>query len=734
MRQRYLRLLERWVPASEQFLYAPPDRPDLTCYGSGYNTWGVQTNQKALAAYAVLAADPDMDEERVGMSRSDVADRSLRLLRFSLESHIAGSYHCMDSTSWGHTWISVLGIERMMHAVDGIADLLSESDRGLLRKVLESEANWIHDEHGIEAGLYGHEGRNKPESNIWNGALLHRVATMFPDTPRATEYRSKGDRFLANGISVPSDGDVEEANFFESFALNHHSYLNVGYMVICLSNVAMLHFFYKERHIEAPKVLYKHVLDLWELIKHCTFPDGRLLRIGGDTRARYCYCQDYLIPVLLLVADLTGDPDLARFEEGWLELVEREALHNGDGLFLSERCATMRDASPLYFTRLESDRAATLSMGAYWRRGVGSTERSAPRDTGTPDSSFLWQDEYHGACLHRTNNRIASWVWRSGELPQGLMLPADRSDMAEWRQNLAGLIRGTGNYHVNEVLCHDQHQFEGGFLTFGTVAVDSQQMIAEGQNQNETIAYQRTAFVALPDGATAIGFQHAKTGESRPYLRSVKGLLLNMPNDLFNGTFRTYHTVKESLRAEGCRAQKIVRELDSPWVNIDDCLSVIGVYGAPTITLHQPAGRQIGLRSSPEVDKSFAGGALYSDEICYFYREGTYPVDPLTSIYDIGFVMQVGLSHHQTRSYYDSGGCRRLRCSRPEVRVLRVLGQDDRWYVAAFNPVTEPVRFSVAIEDSAVYTDSATGTTEAIDNGELHGHLESGAVRLWVLG
>ena len=32
------------------------------------------------------------------------------------------------------------------------------------------------------------------------------------------------------------------ANFFPNYALDHHGYLNVGYMVICVCNAAMLHF------------------------------------------------------------------------------------------------------------------------------------------------------------------------------------------------------------------------------------------------------------------------------------------------------------------------------------------------------------------------------------------------------------------------------------------------------------------------------------------------------------
>ena len=91
-------------------------------------------------------------------------------------------------------------------------------------------------------------------------------------------------KFLLNGICLPDEAKSEKiikgkplsewnvgANFFESFALNHHGYLNVGYMVICLSNIAMIHFAYKKRGLKAPEELYHNAYGLWQLIKKGRF-------------------------------------------------------------------------------------------------------------------------------------------------------------------------------------------------------------------------------------------------------------------------------------------------------------------------------------------------------------------------------------------------------------------------------------------------------------------------------
>ncbi|MBP8954095.1 MAG: hypothetical protein KBI47_16995, partial [Armatimonadetes bacterium] len=113
----FTRVLQPWAKFARTYWWDDPARPDLGCFGSGYDSWGVQTNQKFVGAFGVLAADPGLDEAKAGVSREEILDRCLKALRFSIESHITGSHHCGDGRKWGHTWISVLGVERMMHGV-----------------------------------------------------------------------------------------------------------------------------------------------------------------------------------------------------------------------------------------------------------------------------------------------------------------------------------------------------------------------------------------------------------------------------------------------------------------------------------------------------------------------------------------------------------------------------------------------------------------------------------------
>lgn len=731
--QHYLRLLEPWLKSSEQYIYTPVDRPDLECYGTGYHNWGVQTNQKALSAFAVCAADPDFDESTAGMCREAALEHAIKMLRFSLESHIEGSYFCTDGTKWGHFWISPLGIERMMHAVEAIEEHVTPHDLELLRKVLVSESTWLLNDYEIVAGPVAKQGKNKPESNMWNGAIMLRTACMYPDEPLAEDFREKGIRFLINAVSVSSDADshdiVDEkpiseryvgANFFDSYALNHHGYLNVGYMVICLSNAAMLYFMYKKKNLEPPQALFHHVKNLWGLVKHFTFPDGRLLRIGGDTRIRYCYCQDYGIPSWLMIEECFKDLDCIQFEASWLEHINRETEYNGDGSFLSARCGDLKNASPLYYTRVESDRAVTLSMGAYWRR-VLDIPSDKPGSSDNKTISISWHDEFHGAVFHKSNKRIASWVWQAGERPQGMLLVPDKSDMAEWRENCAGEIRGEGSLNFQEVISHKEEQFDGGFLTWGTTAVNSHEMIGEGQKDEHGLAIQKLVYAALPDDTTIIILQHAQTSGNRTNLTSVKGLHYVVPNDLFNGDSRTYYSAEGKHEIKRLEGKEEILNFHSSWINIEDCIGIMLLYGEDELSLYRPGKRQIGLKHYPSPSNWRAGGMLYADEICAPCRRAMHSAAPGTVLYDIGVVMQAGATRKKTADLAGAGKCTRIETpSAPQLRAVSVQGSDSIPYILIANLDEKSVTQNINIAEGEQAVNVVSKEIIGIKAGSFH--------------
>lgn len=690
-------VLSRWLAWAQQDWRDCPDRPGLGYYGTGYNDWGVQTNQKYVAAAGTLATWQDLDVAGGSSSREHLAGRALAGLRYSLATHKTGDYACMDGRKWGHTWISALGIERMMSAVHAMDGLLADADRAALRRVLVSEADYqlgeVSEEahHGVGAGLWADSRRNWPESNYWNGALLVRTAAMYADHPNAGAWLERGVRFLVNAISVPADAACEQvldgkpvrerhvgANFFPNYALDHHGYLNVGYMVICLSNAAMLHYGMKMLGAPVPQSAYHHVEDLWQVVKGFLFQDGRLARVGGDTRQRYCYCQDYLAPSLVMALDVLGDPDASPLLEGAVGLATIEQDHNGDGSFLSDRCGRLRQESLYYYTRLESDKACTLAMAAQWLRQAGKDFAVGAKPRLLRPIDAAWAEPEHGAVMHRCRTRLASWSWRAAEPPQGLCLPPAASHLAEWSENMAGRVRLAQEPRERKtVLRHVERLLPGGFLTAGAMADGMRAELAEGWRTDDPVPHQY-AVAALPDGRTMVVMEYCRPEKlRRVFLKECKGFKLNVPNDLFNRNRRSLSGEFGRMRVKSPARQPEALELDSRWVCVDGVLSVVGLYGCDRWTLLNPCQRTGG-----------PGGSLYVLELCWPYSPGV--VDRMNDgpVLDCASAALSGAGPEEARrtaEWVQAHPVFRGEAGGAIVRAVTIGGADGRLYIVAAN-------------------------------------------------
>jgi hypothetical protein len=734
-------LLEPWVKQARTSLHRLPEDRNAVCYGLGhYGHWAMQAHDTAFSAYAVLAADPQTDVARTGMSRDELTATALAMLRFTLHSHHAGGGHTTDLRNWGHTWISALGVERMMHGVRAIRSFLTADDRDALRRVLLSEADWLLESWPVAAGL---TKGNRPESNMWNGTFLHRVARLYPDAPQASAWREKGSRFLANAISIPEDAADERIldgrplrewhvgpNFTSVYGCNHHGYMNVGYMVITLSNLAMFHFACREEGWTPPETLYLHARELWQVVKTCTFPDGRLWRIGGDSRVRYCYCQDYGLPAWLFAEDFLGDRDASRFAEGWLKQVRTEAENNGDGTFLGRRMIRLAETAPTYYYRLEGDKAGTLSMPLWWRRTL-----DIPSGADTRHKTLkAWSDDLHGASVVRSDQRLASWCWVASEGPQGMCLPPDASDMAEWRYSLSGLIRGQGFVNNRHALRHRSAQFDGGFATCGRVSVRTEVFIGEGDVEDE-IAMIDLAFAALPDGRTSVGFQYGRLLH-RAFLREVKGLHLLIPNDVHNGFRRRYEDAAGARELRGYPAEGQILNTGGLWLNVDGRLGVLGLYGGSELQVHRPNRPQVVIRPWKHLSHTEApGGLLYADEICLGACANRPGLCESGTLFDVGFAVRAGASAAETSAWSQTGS-RRIEplVHRSAIRAALVADAEGGmyWVVAHFGDEATAIRFNTETSESAVAVDGQPPVHQA--DGVLTVPMEPGTMRVMRLG
>jgi hypothetical protein len=717
VKERVIGLLAGWARAVEP--YWTPGAGETGCYGPGYIHWGVQSNWNYAAALSTLAS--------YGGTGSEVdhwRGRALAALRFALATHLTGTRTGHDGRQWGHTWISMLGIERGMHGVPLLEEVLTPTDHAALRRVLTSEADWLlhdarrGDQTGIFAGLWNEEGRNVPESNIWSGALLWRAAQLYPDAPGAAAWADRAHDYFINGISVPADAKNETivagrpvrerfvgANFFPNYALDHHGYLNVGYMAICTSNAALLAFDMRSAGLPVPDSLTHHHADMWAVLRRMIFSNGRLARIGGDSRVRYSYCQEYLLPALLFAADTLGDPHALGLAEAQLALIEQETAASDDGTFYGCRMGAMRDSNPHYFTRLESDRAVVLAMLLNY---LPLLRRETPRDCqDQPETSFEesvageWVEPVHGACMHRSPTRLASFAWRSRGLTTALCLPPGDPaaiSTAEWARNLAPVVRFLGDTDTDEgthrrLLDYTTDIFPGGFATCGSVMEGVDTLIDEGARCTDQ-AITHLAFAALPDDRTCVGLQLVIAAPDRiGYLGEVKGLHLNIANDLFNGFRRTLRETagEHTLIAPPPRDEQV--PIEGSWLNVDEVLGLALIYGADRLLIDRSRERRGGRYHSLHVEEVFTAPLGY-DRMDSRPR----PTQPGETLIDVGFAVLSSVTAAETATV--TGG--RLELGHELVRGVWVTGADGRRYAVIANFGAEAVTVDVFGEHPTV--------------------------------
>jgi len=660
----------------------------LAYYGTGEaGHWSVQCNQQMLGALAVLAAEPDLSDYKPAMTADELRELALSMFRYSLRTHLTGDMVCTDGKQWGKHWISVLGLERAVSGINALEPYLTDDDRERYRKLRIFESDYRLNEYPVQACMDARKGPNVPESNIWNAGFLMRTALDYPDLSQAEAYLEKATGMMLNGISVPSDAQSQEVfngktvaewyagpNFTENYSLDHHGYMNMGYSYICLSNLACLYFNFKERGQLVPPEILHHAQDLWNRVKHFVFPDGRLLRLGGDSRSRYNYCQCFAISVWIFAAEAFHDPDAIRYEKGFLALMEKEQKLNSDGSFYGTRLAELRDYSYYYYRRLEADPMHALSTGAYWRRLFPMPD-SADEVKPAP---VYWHDDFHDAELLRTERTVRSAVCRAEHSQEVLCLPLYRSDMAEWDLNLTGYI---GCHFMEETGPAVRHAFKDGFTYARKTEVVERAPMGEGEERYH-VADREYACAALPDGRTMLVFERAVMTKETTFTFGYRSLHCVIPNDVYNDFKRSWVNGEgKSFETRNLHGTNDLLETGSRKVNCDNALSFFALSG-DTLKIKRSAKQNVFLQCGL--------WSMYADEVCMKSDLKPVRLKGGEILYDIACAVAADTSADQMATHPDGS----METLANGLRLIRFTGFDSCEYEFAVNFTAGPQEYA----------------------------------------
>jgi len=683
--QAYIQALSPWCRHAETEFYAFGE--EMGYYGTGFTVWGDQTNAKFIGAYCALAGSEHLDEQAAGMSREAVFDRAQKALRYAVRTHISGGVRGVDGRAWGNTWLSPLSLERMMPGVDAVWEQLpAELREGLLR-VISSDADSVLEVEFPTDRFIGQGHSTPAESNYWKGAICARAALMQPDHPHAADWQERANMQFMNSLSVPQDAERDEvvagrtiqewhigANLHPNYIFEHHGFFNPGYTAIVLSNMAMIDDAFRRRGVPAPETLHHNLIPTWQTLKRFVGERGRLLRAGGDQRQRYLYCQCYLLSVLAFMGRHIGDPVARLLEQSAFANILRDAEASGDGSFLSGRLTHFAQQNIYYYTRLESDVAVSLALAAQYHRDYDPPE---------PASVEAFRAQVRGSFIEpganlvsaRSDDLFVSWCLHSPtKKPCGLFIPSGGDHLAEWEQNMVGEV--TAQFDQ----CHPKLDWgweaagEGCFVALAQWYEFDETLIVEGWRGGAN-GQHHYCLAALPDGRSAVVLSRVQVIDYPVYLRRLKGLKLNIANDIFNDNGRTYRWAggEQMIAAD---SPSYVLPTGSKWICADDAVGVIALRGADGIALTADAGRTAGY-----------GGSLHYDQICAPYWEGLRRVFPGEVLWDIAVQLVAGNAEEvEAQARRDSAAP--ATCEDSQVSGVAVTGLDGNRYavVANFSP------------------------------------------------
>jgi len=206
-----------------------------------------------------------------------------------------------------------------------------------------------------------------------------------------------------------------------------------------------------------------------------------------------------------------------------------------------------------------------------------------------------------------------------------------------------------------------------------------------------------------------VGLQFCRTARHRTYACQIKGLHLNLPNDLFNGFRRELQTEGGVVMLEAPAKEARLLDLASSWACVvenpdagrEGRLGVVRLYGEKSLTVHRVPGRV----GCPQ-PRGGRFGSLYTEQICLGCSTGVRALDPETVVLDCGWAVLSSAGPKQTR-----------RCAREStlldlpgalVRGVRVQGAD-RWYAVVANWGSESASFPAVALLGDVASGSAVG-------------------------
>ncbi len=216
--RRYLRMMEKWIPTGVEYFQEWPDRPDCGHFFGGVHWYGAETTSP-VETFALASISPEYDENRAGVSRSDLQRMAIMGLRYLCFTHDSGPPDCVRpgvglgrpeicGTKWGERGLGFFKESQCGHGISALArvclllwDRIDDETWMMMARV-----------HADYAGRFGNMAPKsgiyvdtQMEENAWTSNGLTSCHLFLERHADAAEWEATCRRWMYSTCSAPQD-------------------------------------------------------------------------------------------------------------------------------------------------------------------------------------------------------------------------------------------------------------------------------------------------------------------------------------------------------------------------------------------------------------------------------------------------------------------------------------------------------------------------------------------------
>jgi len=428
--------------------------PNCGYFFTGCHWYGTDQSEAALLL-AFAAKYGDYDETVAGIPREDIKKMAIKVLRYACFTHDTGPEECVRvdgrnrlqaKTKWGGNFVpwpgprskffqsSQVGSSIQLFGLAAwiLWDDLDEETRQMSYNVVTDYAErwWNYEPRD---GVYYN---TQAEENGWTAMGTFTAAVIFPDDPRAANWREGALRWLLDSGMTPldmvssektEDGKalrerIDHITIHPDFTTENHSMVHPGYLGAPIT--------FRERFmlytLLAGADVLPGIFHNWQILYNNAFK----IWSGADSGAIPIQSQDwwyYSVPLTTHVSArlLFHDPHAALLEQKAIDTFERSQASHINGTIYDdepEKCIVSSDFQNL--ADMEVGAALAPVFAYLWHMCLG--EGIAPVN----DAQFEKEIDcvrnypYGGSVVHRTAKAFSAFTYRNMGL--AFVLPEDK--------------------------------------------------------------------------------------------------------------------------------------------------------------------------------------------------------------------------------------------------------------------------------------------------------------------